>query len=184
MDVVLVVATVVLVLVTVWYAKTTSDMAKTAHDAAAESAKATAAAERAAEAARESAHVAQSQVRVEFTGRTVAAHAGDQEWRNSLVIQSIADAVMVQEVRVRRAFRESQDGMLDPKSELVGETLTPFNDESRLPRRLHVDEDLVMTHVQLQDQGLDLFDRFIIDVEYTFAETSTAGGTRRLVVNR
>ena len=184
MDVVLTVATVVLVLITGWYAFKTHEMASTARDAAADSLKAIQAAERAAEAARDSSHVAQSQVRVEFTGRAVAAHAGEQDWISALVIQSIADAVVIQEVRVRRAFRESEDEMLDPKSELVGEILTPFNNESSLPRRLHADEDLVVSHAALQDQGLDIFNRFIIDIDYTFAEAGAAGGKRRLVVTR
>lgn len=96
-------------------------------------ARATTAAEQEATAARDAAQVAQSQIRVEFTGRTVAAHAGEQEWVSALVIQSIADAVVIREVRVRHAFHESQEGMLDPKSELVGEVLTPFSEEFNSP---------------------------------------------------
>lgn len=183
-DVVMVITTFGLLLVTGWYAVTTHKMANTARDAAKESARATAAAEQAATAARDAAHVAQSQIRVEFSGRTVAAHVGQEEWVSAIVIQSIADAVVVREVRVRRAFRESQEGKLDPKSGLVGEVLTPFNDEFKLPRRMHLDEDLVLTHEKLQDQGLDLFNRFIIDIEYTFTEDGSAGGTRRLKVDR
>lgn len=178
------VATVVLVLVTAWYAKTTYDMSRTARATAADSVKATAAAERAAVAARDAAQVAQSQVRVEFTGRQVAAHRGGEAWTTALVIQSIADSVVVREVRVRRAFRESHAGDLDPQSELVGEVLTPFNEESSLPRRLHSDEDLVLTHEKLEEEGIDPFNFFLIEVEYSFAETGTVGGTRRLVVRR
>lgn len=183
-DAIIALATVVLVGVTAWYAAITRGMAKTARDTAADSVKATAAAERASEAARDAAQVAQSQVRVEFTGRMVAAHTGGSGWETALVLQSIADAVVVREVRVRRAFRESQENELDVKSELVGEVLTPFNEESGLPKRLHQDEDLVLTHEKLQEQGIDPFKSFIIDVEYTFAETGTAGGTRRLIVSR
>jgi hypothetical protein len=183
-DVVTAVSTVVLVLVTAYYAKKTKDMADPARDAAADSVRATAAAEQAALAARDTAAVAQSQVRVEFTGRTVAAHVNEAEWASALVIQSLADAVVVRKVQIRRAFRESQSNELDPKPYLEGLVLMPFNGESQLPRRLHQDEDLVVTHKSLQDQGLDLIETYILDIEYTFTEDGTAGGTRRLKVTR
>ena len=174
------VAAIALLGVTYWYAKTTKSMADAANQAATESARATAAAERSAEAARDAATVAQSQIKPEFTGRQIFL-MGD-EHTSCIRITSVGDAVVIQEVRIRRAFRQSYDSS-NPESEAwVAElTLVAATEESSLPRRLHRDELLLLTHPDIQDVRDDPFNRFIIDIDYTFSEGGSAGATRTLI---
>lgn len=178
------IATLALLGVTFWYAKTTKEMAETAKEAAEASARATEAAERSADAARDAATVAQSQIKPEFTGRTVASYAGDHDWASAIVLQSVGDAVVVQKVRVRRAFRESTKDQLDGQPALADAELVTWGPDSTLPRRLHYGETLTLTHPALDENELDPFYRFILDVEYTFSEEGGTGGSKILIFNR
>lgn len=182
-------ATLALLGVTYWYARTTKEMAGSAQTAAADSARATSAAERSAEAAersaeaaREAATVAQSQIRPEFTGRlTSVMQKGDSRvFIACIQVTSSGDAVVVQRVRIRRAFRASYEPT-DGSAAIANVDLQVYGDDSRLPQRLHHGEDLLLTHPDIQDARDDRFTRFLIDVDYTFSEKGEAGGKRQLV---
>jgi hypothetical protein len=187
MDLIGLFATLALLAVTAWYAKTTSVMAKTAKEAAEASARATGAAERSAVAARDAATVAQSQISPEFRGRIIPAADQDDEGLTTghavcLHIKSIGDAVVVQEVRIVRAFGPSSRLSDSDRPQLVDERLEPFDDESALPKRLHLHETVLLTHPAMNDEE-HLLERFILNIRYTFSEDGQAGGTRRLVVS-
>ena len=68
------------------------------------------------------------------------------------------------------------------RPQLVDEPLEPFDNESSLPKRLHLHETVLLTHPAMSD-GEHLLERFILDIRYTFSEDGRAGGTRRLVVS-
>jgi hypothetical protein len=176
-------ATLALLGVTYWYAKTTRDMANSANESAQESAKATSAAERSAEAARDAATVAQSQIKPEFTGRQIALMPTNDldEHLACLRIDSTGDAVVVRKVFIRRAFRQSYDETKNVA--ITNSEMVPAGKDTRLPSRLHHGEHLLLTHPSLQDTRDDPFRRFIIDIEYTFSENGSAGGTRELIVD-
>lgn len=187
MDLIGLFATLTLLVVTAWYAKTTKDMAKTAKEAAEASERATAAAERSAEAARDAASVAQSQISPEFRGRIIPAADQDDEGVTTghavcLHIKSVGDAVVVREVRIVRAFGPSVRLTKSDKPHLVDEVMEPFDDESNLPKRLHLQETVLLTHPAMND-GVHRLERFILDIRYTFSELGKAGGTRRFVVS-
>lgn len=180
-------ATLALLGVTYWYAKTTRDMANSAKESARESARATGAAERAAEAALNAATVAQSQIKPEFTGRQVAVSRGDDhddfdDYLACLQINATGDAVVVRKVIIRRAFRVSYDETGDIA--ITNAELTPAVDDTRLPTRLHFGEHLLLTHPDIQQARDDPFERFILDIEYSFSEDGGTGGTRELIINR
>lgn len=164
-------ATLGLLAVTYWYARTTKEMATSAQKAATSS-------ECAAEAARDAASVAQSQIKPEFTVRIVAAHQVAQHVA-CLLIESVGDAVVVRQVRVRRAYTESPITGDPDEVVLKDLRLEPLNDEMVLPRRLHGGEPLLVTHPDLEVEvsGRRLV-RALLDVDYTFTETGSAGGTR------
>lgn len=168
-------------------AEATKEMAEIARQAAADSARATAAAERSADAARDAATVAQSQISPEFRGRIIPAVDQDDEGERiahkvCLHIKSVGDAVVVQEVRILRAFGPGDRLSNSDKPVLVDETMEPFDDESVMPRRLHFNETILVTHPAMND-GEHTLERFILSIRYTFREDGTAGSTRRLVVS-
>lgn len=177
-------ATLGLLCVTYWYAKTTKEMADSAKQSAIESARATGAAERSAEAARDAATVAQSQIKPEFTGRQVSMAPRDEEDEHvaCLRIDSTGDAVVIQGVRIRRAFRKSYD---EGKREIAVKDaeMTVAGLDSTLPKRLHHGEHLLLTHPSIQDARDDPFKRFIIDIQYTFSEAGRAGATKELIID-
>ncbi len=181
MDVVGLIATLLLLGVTYWYARTTRDMAYTARRAAEESARATAAAERSAEAARDAAQVAQSQIDVDFDGRTISLAVSGREPIPTVELRSIGQAVVVQHVRVRRAFRAGLDGQLHDRPALTDAAMTAVG-EIQLPRRLHRGERLHLTHPAMSGAG-DAMRRFLLDVDYTFSEAGGAGGSRQVIVD-
>ena len=157
-------------------------MATTAKDAAQESARATAAAEKAAEAARDAAIVAQSQIEVDFAGRLMAVAQSDGSGHTPCIqIKSYGDSVVIQRVRSKRSFRELDDSGALGTAELMNETFLP-SEEGLLPRRLHRDEIISLTHPALGDGGAP-FGRFIVEVDYTFAESGGPGGTKVLAFN-
>lgn len=178
------IATLGLLGVTFWYARTTKEMAESAKESAAESARATGAAERSAEAARDAATVAQSQIKPEFTGRQVSLAPSDDvgEHVACLRIDSTGDAVVIQEVRIRRAFRKSYD---DGKREISVQDaeMTVAGLDSTLPKRLHHGEHVLLTHPSIQDARDDPFKRFIIDIRYTFSESGGAGAIKELIID-
>ena len=178
------IATVGLLGVTYWYARTTKQMADSAQQSVIESARATGAAERSAEAARDAATVAQSQIRPEFTGRQVslAPHDDEGDHLSCLRIDSTGDAVVVQGVRIRRAFRKSYDEGRRETAVKDAE-MTAAGLDSSLPRRLHHGEHLLLTHPSLQTAHDDPFKRFIIDIKYTFSEAGGAGATKELIID-
>lgn len=181
MELIQLLATLGLLAVTAWYAKTTKNMANTARDAARDSARAIEAAERSAESARDAAWVAQSRVDVEFTGRQIGLFTqGDHV--PTVEIRSTADPVVIQRVRVRRAFRVNPDGELHDEPGLVDADLTAVG-EMTLPRRLHTGERLHLTHPAMADQHEDAFGRFLLDVEYTFNEEGGTGATKQLIIS-
>lgn len=168
-------------------AEATKDMADIAKQTAADSARATAAAERSAEAARDAATVAQSQANPEFRGRIIP--ASDQNangervnYKVCLHLKSIGDAVVVQEVRIVRAFGPSDGSSNSDMPVLVDEIMEPFNDESVLPKRLHFNETVLVTHPAMND-GEHSLERFILSIRYTFSEDGGAGASRSLVVS-
>lgn len=178
------IATLGLLYVTYCYAKTTKEMADSAKQSASESARATGAAERSAEAARDAATVAQSRIKPAFTGRQISLAPRDEEGGHvaCLRIDSTGDAVVVQGIRIRRAFRKSYD---EGKREIAvtdAEMIVAGLD-STLPKRLHHGEYLVLTHPSIQDARDDPFARFIIDIEYTFSESGGAGATKELIID-
>lgn len=177
------VATLGLLGVTYWYAKTTRDMADSAKESAQASAKATAAAERSAEAARDAATVAQSQIKPEFSGRQMALMPADDfdEHVACLRIDSTGDAVVVEKIIIRRAFRESYDET--GEIAITNAELTPAGKDTKLPSRLHHGEHLLLTHPSIQNSRDDPFRRFIIDVQYSFSENGGAGGVRELIID-
>lgn len=180
-------ATLALLGVTAWYAKTTRDMAKIAKEAAEASERATAAAERSAASARDAATVAQSQISPEFRGRIIPAADQDDEGETighavCLHIKSVGDAVVIQEVRIVRAFGTGDRLANSDKPQLVDAVMEPFSDESQLPMRLHLNETVLFTHSAM-NVGEHRLDRFILGIRYTFSEDGEAGGTRRLVVS-
>lgn len=178
------VATVGLLVVTYWYARTTKKMADSASRAAEDSALATSAAERSAEAARDAATVAQSQIKPQFTGRQIAlAPRKGEEQIACLRIDSTGDAVVIQKVRIRRAFRKSYDLDDNPQVAIRDVEMTAAGTDSYLPKRLHYGEHLLLTHPSIQDARDDPFTRFIVDIEYTFSEAGGAGATKELVVD-
>jgi hypothetical protein len=165
-------------------AEATKEMADIAKQTAEDSARAAEAAERSAEAARDAATVAQSQVNPSFSGRLVAVSASGATFGHvpCLWIESEGDAVVVQEVRIRRAFRlMSEDGTLG-EMELVDEVLSPFSEEHRLPKRLHAGEHVLLTHAAMHDADPE-FSRFLLTIDYTFSEAGGAGGTRSLIID-
>jgi hypothetical protein len=179
-------ATLALLGVTAWYAKTTKDMAIIARNAAQESSKATAAAERSAEASLDAARVAQSQIQPVFVGRAISVGNFDGSTQTPcLLIESQGDAVVVQEIRIRRGFRKmNQFDPDNPLSVVQDVVLEPYNDENSLPRRLHRDEGVVVRHAELDKQsGDEAFVRFILDVRYTFSEDGGAGGSKIVIFN-
>lgn len=169
-----------LLIVTFWYAKTTSDMAKSAQHSAGESARATAAAERSAKAALDAARVAQSQIVVEFEGRRIGLQT-EHELVPTVEIRSAGDPVVVQGVRVRRAFRASSDGELDEAASLVEAEMATVG-EIRVPRRLHRGERIHFTHPAMLE-GEGSLARFILGIRYTFSEDGGEGGERTLVIS-
>ncbi|KJK10705.1 hypothetical protein UB45_18450 [Terrabacter sp. 28] len=177
-------ATLGLLFVTYWYAKTTKEMADSSKQSAIESARATGAAERSAEAARDAATVAQSQIKPEFTGRQIslALHDENDEHVACLRIDSTGDAVVIQEVRIRRAFRRSYDEGTREVA-VKDAVMTGAGLDSTLPKRLHHGEHLLLTHPSMQNARDDPFTRFIIDVRYTFSEAGGAGATRELIID-
>ena len=68
------------------------------------------------------------------------------------------------------------------KPELVDAVMQPFDSESQLPKRLHLNETLLLTHPAMNDSEHRL-ERFILAIRYTFSEDGQAGATRRLVVS-
>lgn len=184
MQVVTLASTVLLLAVTFWYAVTTKKMADTAAKAAEESARATAAAEKAAEAAHDAAAVAQSQINPDFEGRFASVIRPDEEggYTACLQMRSVGDAVVVQSVKMLRAFREDESGneSLEVPT-LTGAELIPFR-EASLPLRLHARETFLLTHDEFQRET-QLFTRLIMEVSYTFVEGGSTGGKRMLVVD-
>ncbi|CAM3723887.1 hypothetical protein OCAE111667_23640 [Occultella aeris] len=178
-------ATVGLLWVTYRYARTTKSMADTAKEAASESARATAAAERSADAARHAAAVAQSRIRPSFTGRWVAVAPlkAEGEYTACLLIVSTGDAVVVQNVRIRRAFRQS--ALADPmtRAAVTDEKLVPHGSDARLPRRMHQGESLLLTNPSIQHDVGDPFVRFLLELDYTFTDDGTAGDTYAVAVD-
>lgn len=178
------IATLALLGVTYWYARTTKDMADIARQAAQDSAKATAAAERSANAARDAATVAQSQIKPEFEGRYIVLGNRDgSEHMPCLKIDSKGDAVVIQVVRIRRAFRKSYDTSPHEESSVASLELIAAGPDTRLPQRVHYGEHVLVTHPCFEEHSEDPFCRFILDVEYTFSETGGAGAVRELVVD-
>ena len=165
--------------------------AQAAERSAEESRRATGAAERSAEAAERSAEasldaatVAQSQIKPDFTGRVIALAApeSDEEHVACLRIDSAGDAVVVQRVRIRRAFRRSFDeGRRDVA--ITDSEMTPAGLDSHLPKRMHFGEHLLVTHPSMQVGREDPFTRFIIDIEYTFSESGQTGATKELIID-
>lgn len=186
MDIVTLLATLALLAVTFWYAKTTKDMATTAKNAAAHSARATAAAERSAVAALDAARVAQSQVRPNFAGRTVYVFNGESsDHRMCLGIEATGDAVVVQRVCIRRAFRGADLGKLEPTVAISDVELIPVGPDTELPMRLHFGEQMLLTHESIQDKQGDLpIVRFILAIDYTFMEEGGVGATKQLIVDK
>lgn len=177
-------ATLGLLGLTYWYAKTTKEVADSAKQSATESARATGAAERSAEAARDAATVAQSQIKPEFTGRQISLAPRDEEGAHvaCLRIDSTGDAVVVQGIRIRRAFRKSyNEGRREIAVKDAEMTVAGF--DSTLPKRLHHGEHLLLTHPSIQDALDDPFERFLIDIEYTFSESGGAGATKELIID-
>ncbi|TGN63018.1 hypothetical protein EXE59_02965 [Nocardioides eburneiflavus] len=179
-------ATVGLLFVTFWYARTTKEMAK-------ESARAASAAEKAATAARDAATVAQSQIKPSFKGRLILVWDDDvSEHIPSIKIDSAGDAVVVQRVRIRRAFRRASSTERN-KSELLGEELVPIDADWELPKRLHSGEALLLTHPALDVESewgaldpdrREPFRRLLLDIDYTFStDQDSPGGTRQLIVD-
>ncbi|WP_164703039.1 hypothetical protein [Modestobacter sp. KNN46-3] len=177
-------STLALLGVTYWYAKTTKEMAGSAKRSADASAQATAAAERSAEAARDAATVAQSQIKPEFSGRLVPAllQQGSSDHVACLKIDSTGDAVVVQRIHIRRAFRKSYEP-IKGEAAISNVELKPAVPDSQLPARLHYGEHLLMTHATIQDVRDDPFTRFLIDIEYTFSEAGSAGATRQIILD-
>jgi hypothetical protein len=173
-------ATLGLLGVTFWYARITKDMAGSAKVAAEESARATAAAERSAQAALDATLVAQARANVEFSGRTVNLKSRDGDHR-TVELMSDGDAVVVQCVRARRAFRVKDDGSTHEKPCIEDEPLTPVGEVS-LPTRLHRGERIYLTHTAMNVLGEDPVRRLLLEIDYTFSESGSAGGTRKLLV--
>lgn len=177
-------ATIGLLLVTFWYAKTTKDMANSARQAAQDSARATAAAERSAEASLDAARVAQSQIKPDFTGETLLLGSRDGgDPTPCLRIESTGDAVVIQQIRIRRAFRQSYETVSDSSRAMVRDiVMRPAGGDYVLPKRLHYGEHILVTHPVLEEQeGYDKFRRFIIDIDYTFTENGGAGASKELI---
>lgn len=174
-------ATLGLLAVTFWYAKTTKDMATSAKEAASESARATEAAERSAQAALDAARIAQSRISIEFEGRTISLVTQGEHFA-TVEIRSVGDPVVVQKVRVRRAFRVNDAGVLHDAPCIVDEEMTPVG-EGGLPVRLHQGERVHVAHPEMQEPFEDPVRRFLLDIEYTFSESGGAGGTRQLVIS-
>lgn len=184
MDLISLLVTLTLLAVTFWYAKTTKDMAKTARSAVGESVKATAAAERSAVAARDAATVAQSQIKAEFKGRAVAVDIADTgDHVASLLIESTGDAVVVQAVRINRAFRESSQSASGTTAAIRDVELSGTSPAFKLPKRLHTGERILMTHSGIQEQRIDPFYRYILEIDYTFTEDGEVGSTRELIID-
>lgn len=178
-------ATLGLLLVTWIYTRATREMARTAARAAEDSQKATAAAERSAEAALDAARVAQSQIEVEFKGRLIAlGNAQGTEHVPTVEIRSVADAVVVSRVVIRRAFRKlpGETHALEDEASVTNEDLVPAG-ETQLPRRVHKEERLHFTHPAMPLEGVQPLVRFILDVHYTFSEDGGAGGQRQVLVS-
>lgn len=162
-------------------------LAETARETAADSARATAAAERSAEAALDAARVAQSQIKASFAGRQVFMSPSDpsdvpelgdySRHEVCLIIESTGDAVVVQQVRIVRALRVSYDEtgrtLLDVQMTAAG--------PSKLPRRLHHGEKLYVTHPEIQEVHDDPFERYVLEIDYTFTEDGSVGATKELV---
>ncbi|WP_191563310.1 hypothetical protein [Janibacter melonis] len=175
------IATLCLLGVTAWYAVITKGMADSARKSAQASERSTAAAERSAQAALDAATVAQSQIRPEFTGRWVNL-TGDEGYVACIRIDSTGDAVVVQGVRIRRAFRKSWDEG-NRVVAVEDADLTVAGLDSALPKRLHYGEHLLLTHPDIQDARSDPFTRFLIDIDYTFSVSGGAGATKELIVD-
>lgn len=178
-------ATLGLLLVTWMYTRATREMARTAARAAEDSQKATAAAERSAEAALDAARVAQSQIEVEFKGRLIAlGNARGTEHVPTVEIRSVADAVVVSRVVIRRAFRKlpGETRGLEDEASVTNESLVPAG-ETQLPRRVHKGERLHFTHPAMQLKGVEPLARFILDVHYSFSEDGGSGGQRQVIVS-
>lgn len=177
-------ATLGLLIVTWMYTRATREMARTAASAASDSRKATAAAERSAEAALDAARVAQSQIEVEFEGRLIPlATAGESEHVPTVEIRSVADAVVVSRVVIRRAFRKPDVQTDGPnKAAVTNEDLIPVS-ETQLPRRVHKQERLHFTHPAMSLEDVEPLVRFILDVHYTFSEDGGTGGRRQVIVS-
>lgn len=191
-------STVALLVVTGFYAWKTKDMADSAKKSAVESARASTAAEetvresgraaqaaeRSAEASRDAARVAQSQIRPEFSARRVGAkNVSRDDHTGCLRIESTGDAVVVLGVRILRAFRRStmRDGV--DHIDVENEPLEPWGIDTVLPKRLHLGENILVTHPALQDARADPLDYFILQVDYAFDEHGTSGGTRQIKVD-
>ena len=178
-------ASLALLLVTLIYTKATREMARTAARAAEDSQKATAAAERSAEAALDAARVAQSQIEVEFEGRLISlGNARGTQHVPTVEIRSVADAVVVSRVVIRRAFRKlaGETHTLEGEASVTNEDLIPVG-ETQLPRRVHKEERLHFTHPAMPIEGVEPLVRFILDVHYTFSEDGGAGGQRQVIVS-
>ncbi|MBT9273623.1 hypothetical protein KMZ32_05985 [Phycicoccus sp. MAQZ13P-2] len=178
-------ATLGLLLVTWIYTSATREMARTAAKAADDSQKATAAAERSAQAALDAARVAQSQIEVEFHGRLISlGNARGTEHVPTVEIRSVADAVVVSRVVIRRAFRKlpGETDALEDEGSVTNEDLVPAG-ETQLPRRVHKEERLHFTHSAMTVEEAEPLVRFILDVHYTFSEEGGAGGQRQVIVS-
>lgn len=179
-------ATLGLLLVTWKYTNATQVMARTAEQAAQDSQKATEAAQRSAEAALDAARVAQSRMEVEFKGRIIPlGNARGTELVPTVEIQSVGDAVVVSKVTIRRAFRQvsAAGEQLEDEASVTNEVMVPAG-ETRLPRRVHKDERLHLTHPAMSLKGAEPLVRFVLDVQYSFSEEGGAGGERLVIVTR
>ena len=123
----------------------------------------------------------QSQIDVDFEGRTISFAMAGREPVPTVEPRSIGQAVVVQRLRVRRAFRAGFDGQLHEGPALTDTTLTAIG-EIQLPRRLHRGERLHLTHPDMSEAA-DPMRRFLLDVEYTFSEAGGAGGSRQVIVD-
>lgn len=90
--------------------------------------------------------------------------------------------MVIQGVRIRRAFRKSYD---EGKREVAVKDAerTVAGLDSTLPKRFHHGEHLLLTHPSIQDARDDPFKRFIIDIKYTFSESGGAGATKELIID-
>lgn len=177
-------ATLALLGVTGYYAAKTKSMADSAEKAVKESMKATKAAKRSAYASRDAARVAQSQIEPHFTGRRVAArHVSDHGHTACIRIESTGDAVVVKGVRILRAFRRSTLRDSVSRVDIQNEDMEPWGLDTILPKRLHAGENILVTHLGLQDARKDPLEYFILLVEYAFDEDDHSRGTRQLKID-